>query len=552
MADSKYTAPNDFRAFAESLGETEATLCHHGVKGQKWGVRRFQDKNGRLTAEGRKRYGYGPARKGKHGDAGENENAQDESDRKIAEITKNYEFNREYTLRDPLVKKAISVAKEWDAYRNNELHINEDINRKENLKRSVKTGATIGAGVGIGLGIGATNAINAIDKANTDDYNKRAKELYDESVERRIRLNEEYNESVKRMNDESAKWKHDHGFTTSKEYQEELEYNSKKNNLGTASMIGYYKPADYNPINASVPTTFGAIVGAGAGAGIGAITHGIKEIKATKANHDLKMVIDEIYANKNVDKKTGLKLKNRQMSPDADMAMVNPGYRNWSDGTKSNCAICTATYALRRKGFDVTANGANDGYDTTAFLQAFPKATMRRVQLPRTNKNNELASVINMPEGAYGNMSVSWKNGGGHSMVVSVEAGRVVIRDTQSNKTYRGAAVNKILARTTGEAKVIRLDNADPDIKQMRKMGMITEFGQTIAAPQLYISNLNGKNSVAKTGGKHGDTGVLSDLAGVAANQIGRQIGNKIFDKATETATKGIQTAKTRLKGRGK
>lgn len=30
-------------------------LVHHGVKGQKWGVRRYQDKDGRLTSEGRTR-----------------------------------------------------------------------------------------------------------------------------------------------------------------------------------------------------------------------------------------------------------------------------------------------------------------------------------------------------------------------------------------------------------------------------------------------------------------------------------------------------------------
>ena len=33
----------------------ENTLAHHGIKGQKWGVRRFQNKDGTLTELGRKR-----------------------------------------------------------------------------------------------------------------------------------------------------------------------------------------------------------------------------------------------------------------------------------------------------------------------------------------------------------------------------------------------------------------------------------------------------------------------------------------------------------------
>ena len=33
-------------------------LYHHGVKGQKWGIRRYQNADGTLTAEGRKRYGF--------------------------------------------------------------------------------------------------------------------------------------------------------------------------------------------------------------------------------------------------------------------------------------------------------------------------------------------------------------------------------------------------------------------------------------------------------------------------------------------------------------
>ena len=35
---------------------TSEFLCHYGIKGQKWYVRRFQNKDGTLTAEGKRRY----------------------------------------------------------------------------------------------------------------------------------------------------------------------------------------------------------------------------------------------------------------------------------------------------------------------------------------------------------------------------------------------------------------------------------------------------------------------------------------------------------------
>ena len=38
----------------------EEYLAHYGIKGQQWGQRRFQNEDGTLTPEGRKRYGLNP------------------------------------------------------------------------------------------------------------------------------------------------------------------------------------------------------------------------------------------------------------------------------------------------------------------------------------------------------------------------------------------------------------------------------------------------------------------------------------------------------------
>lgn len=37
-------------------------ISHHGIKGQKWGIRRFQNEDGSLTSAGRSRYGSGEGR----------------------------------------------------------------------------------------------------------------------------------------------------------------------------------------------------------------------------------------------------------------------------------------------------------------------------------------------------------------------------------------------------------------------------------------------------------------------------------------------------------
>ena len=49
---ARHAATNDFRAYSDYL-------MHYGVKGMKWGIRRYQDASGKLTAAGKEHYSRG-------------------------------------------------------------------------------------------------------------------------------------------------------------------------------------------------------------------------------------------------------------------------------------------------------------------------------------------------------------------------------------------------------------------------------------------------------------------------------------------------------------
>ena len=87
-------------------------LYHHGVKGQKKGLRRYQYPNGSLTPLGREHYGYGPARI----------DPRDPADRRIAKLKAIGQTIKGYVTRDYRARfKRDSVTKRAEAALKKEL-----------------------------------------------------------------------------------------------------------------------------------------------------------------------------------------------------------------------------------------------------------------------------------------------------------------------------------------------------------------------------------------------------------------------------------------------
>lgn len=196
------------------------------------------------------------------------------------------------------------------------------------------------------------------------------------------------------------------------------------------------------------------------------VVRGLEAAKSAKRNRD----VEAVRSKSKIDEKTGLHLKSKESSKLEDMAMVNPEYKNFDTNTKNNCMLCTTAYDLRRRGYEVSAKKASYGYDAPDLNRWYKDAKVEDISMsddmsPRARRQharNTLNYINQQGEGARGNLMVYWVGGGGHSVAYEIEDGGVTLYDCQSNKSYRGAAAQKLLEKTWG-SQCMRLDNVEVD-----------------------------------------------------------------------------------------
>ncbi len=173
--------------------------------------------------------------------------------------------------------------------------------------------------------------------------------------------------------------------------------------------------------------------------------------------------LDEYNKTKDIKSFADAPRLSQKMSAKDSIKVTNPDYP--SDGTTMNCTFCTTAMALREKGYDVRARKVKgDGfYADDLFKASFnsPEIKMSR----RSKPDDVLKTLASNGNGAYGNLTVMWNLGGGHSVFWKNENGRTRIYDGQSGEeiTSSASATKNFMSYVNlSNVTYNRLDNCKP------------------------------------------------------------------------------------------
>lgn len=268
-----------------------------------------------------------------------------------------------------------------------------------------------------------------------------------------------------------------------------------QNPNGTLTALGRERYSKSNARNSQegyvdpILAAYGIYVGVALTAG--AIAMGYSKIQTNKAALRI--------AKSKIDPKTGLPLKSEPMTEDQDMKCVNPGYLSFRSGASNNCGLCTMTYDLRRRGFEVIAGETKTGIPSNAYekyykdskvIPIIPKGSEAVIASLFRNPNQMFygtkpdgydeyhaemkrqikKELLSQGDGARGHLGVTWFGAAGaHSVAYEIKNGEIIIRDCQVGVTVD---LDDMLDDSCF-CRYCRFDNKEPNYEEMRKDGVI-------------------------------------------------------------------------------
>lgn len=196
---------------------------------------------------------------------------------------------------------------------------------------------------------------------------------------------------------------------------------------------------------------------------VSAISAAIGLCASMHASKKKKEIDKEIENNTNVDKKTGLKLKQNECSEIEDMRKVNPGYDPKKSNTTTNCGLCSVVYEMRRRGYDVTAKQKRSTIEYDQFSKIFnskDEKLITNVKKVSKDQARNIISNLQNRENQRGIMLMQWSTYSGHALNYEVKNNKVIIRDSQTmNVLDNDSSIIKMLTKTK-DVSIVRTDNA--------------------------------------------------------------------------------------------
>jgi len=388
-------------------------LEHHGIKGQKWGIRRFQDEAGRLTSAGKKH-------------AAE---LRDKVTSKLKINAKSMEFEVQGGGGGGSIDGWEDVSKEDEVTLNDQkaslvLFLNRGMMSEEEVK----------------------------ELADAFGYE------FDDSLPMDVHLRR-LTETVEKTSGSDLK-------TAMFNFQQ------------TQRKKVSYSEGIANGVSAVVNALFSS--------NLSAVADPVIFVKDVISAEMAKSKAEKRKQGEPVDEETGLHLKqNTNASREEDLKDVNPGWKNLATNTKHNCMCCTATYDMRRRGYDVTANEVQFGYDYGDVTRWYPDAKVKHLDTEKLERkyvhkysedsqkqykqevNEQLQKeLVAQGDGARGNLMVTWDGGGGHSMAYEVVDGVAYVYDGQANMKMDTMNVVAV----ANNIQYARLDNVDFDPEKIKEV----------------------------------------------------------------------------------